>query len=149
MVSVQALANTVLKKSFEESIPVSPMKLQKLLYFIYRDYLQTYHKKLISEDFLCWPYGPVLQSAYYEFKSFRAQPITRFAKDANDNVFIINSSLAPEIEKCITKVWDQYKHCSGLDLSKLTHSPETAWSKANDYNNTILDDEDINNEEIR
>lgn len=70
MVSVQAFANTVLKKSFEELIQVSPMKLQKLLYFIYADYLKKTKEPLLSEKFQVWQYGPVLSSAYYEFKSW-------------------------------------------------------------------------------
>ena len=55
MISPQVLANTILKKAFEEDIPVTPMKLQKLVYFICREYMQNNDgEDLISEDFLAW-----------------------------------------------------------------------------------------------
>ncbi len=82
-VPVQAVCNTILKKSFIQGITVTPMKLQKLLYFVYRDYLQKYDRDLFSESFETWAYGPVLPSVYDEFKSFKASRITKFAKNAD------------------------------------------------------------------
>lgn len=148
MVSVTALSNTILSKAFSESTPVSPMKLQKLLYFIYRDYLQTYKVPLFSENFLAWRYGPVLRSAYDEFKSFGAKPITRFAKDANNNVFIIDEDSSVKLAKVINDVWNHYKHHDGISLSRLTHQNGTAWDNAVKTERPCLSDEDIMNEQI-
>ena len=85
------------------------MKLQKLIYFVYRQFLQDYGKQILSDNFLVWQYGPVLQSVYDEFKSFRANQITRFAKDAKNNVYIVNESINKELSSVITDVWDKYK----------------------------------------
>lgn len=147
MISVTALSNTILRKSFSEAIPVSPMKLQKLLYFIYRDYLKEYDKPLFSEHFLAWKYGPVLRSAYDEFKSFKDKPICRFAKDAQDNVFVIDEEKSPELSAIVDQVWGRFKCYDGISLSNLTHLPGTAWSKAIEQKLECLRDEDIKNEQ--
>lgn len=147
MVSVQALANTVLKKAFEEKRPVTPMKLQKLIYFIYADYLQTMDEPLLSERFEVWQYGPVLSSIYYEFQSFGANPITKFAKDANNVVYVVSSDCT-DILASVNKVWEKYKFFSGIDLSKKTHLPEGAWYKAFQRHDSYLDNEDIKSEQI-
>lgn len=149
MVSVQALANSILKRSFEESIVVTPMKLQKLLYFIYRDYLKNNHEPLFGENFQVWQYGPVLSSVYDEFKSFRASPIDRFAKDAQDRVFVINEKNVNEVGQSINRVWEKYKMKDGIELSKMTHEPGTAWDKAYKDERSYLKDEDILDEAER
>ena len=91
-IPAQAVCNSILQLSFEENIPVSPMKLQKLLYFVYRDYLKETDELLFSERFEAWPSGPVLPSVYSEFKSFCDQPITKFAKNADGSVSVLLKS---------------------------------------------------------
>lgn len=90
MISTQVVANAILMLSFDENIPVTPMKLQKLLYFTYKDYLKTYGVSLFADRFECWQYGPVLSSIYYEFNRFGARPINKFARDANGNVAVVD-----------------------------------------------------------
>lgn len=130
MVSVQALANTVLKRAYEEEEKVTPMKLQKLMYFICRNYLKKTNKELVEESFLAWDYGPVLRSAYDEFKPFGAKPITRFAKNSKNEVYIINESINNDITEVIDDVWQQYKSKNGIELSEITHQEDGAWHTA-------------------
>lgn len=142
MITAQALANTILMKAFTFDVKVTPMKLQKLMYFIYRDYLKATRQPLFEEDFLTWKYGPVLSSIYYEFNSFKAQPITRFAKDAQGKVFCASDDDA-QLLQSIEIVWKKYKDYSGVELSQITHEPGSAWYKAYMSNNNTLKDEDI------
>lgn len=146
MISVQALSNTILKKSFDENIPVSPMKLQKLIYFIYRDYLQNTGSPLFTEEFQTWQYGPVLRSVYDEFKSFKAKPITQFAKTANNEVYIINEAADQHVRESINRIWNRYKFKDGISLSQLTHMVGSAWRKAFEEDSPILKFEDIKND---
>lgn len=145
MASVQAICNTFLLKSFTESVhvPITPMKLQKLIYFAYRGYLQKTGHKAFNDAIQTWKYGPVVQSVYDEFKSFGAEPITRFARDAQDKVYVVSDNA---LKESIEQVWNRYKCFSGIDLSKMTHQDGTAWSKAFMSHRPYLDDEDIKNE---
>lgn len=45
------IANTILKLSFDENNPVTPMKLQKLVYCAYKKNLKTYEEKLFLNHF--------------------------------------------------------------------------------------------------
>ena len=140
--NTQTIANTFIMLGADESIAITPMKLQKLTYFLYKDYLKTTGKKLFSEQFEKWRFGPVLPSLYYEFNSFGAHPITRFAKDAKGQVEVINLNAKNNASNSIKKIWSEYKNYSAIQLSQLTHRPGTAWDKAG----SILSDEDIINE---
>lgn len=148
MVSVKALANTILRLAFTETIEVTPMKLQKIMYFICRDYVQSTGKRLISEDFLAWDYGPVLKSAYDEFKSYGAKPIDKFAKDVAGHVLVVNETADPAAAQSIHKMWEKCKMLDGISLSKKTHKEGTAWWKAYMRGSTCLDDGDIQNDTI-
>ena len=89
------VANNILEKAFLENKPVSPMKLQKLLYFIYRDYLKKDGEALFSERFEAWKYGPVLSSVYREFKKHGGRKITEYSKDENGKAYKIDESSNP------------------------------------------------------
>lgn len=148
-VPVQAACNTILCKAFSERIPVSPMKLQKLLYFSYRQYLQdTNGLPMFSEQFEAWPYGPVLPSVYDEFKSFHGNPITMFAKNADGSVSVLSCQNVPEACNAIDTTWERYKGKSGIELSQITHLPGSAWHKAMASQSPFLKDEDIQEEVV-
>ena len=146
MISTQVVANTILMLSFNENIPVSPMKLQKLMYFTYKDYLKTYDAPLFADRFECWQYGPVLSSIYYEFNRFGAKPINKFARDANGSVTVVNMDSYSQIAQSIQNTWDKYKRYSGIQLSHLTHKENSAWSYAHNKKSHTLEDKDIKNE---
>lgn len=148
MVSVYALCNTIIKKSFDENISVSPMKLQKLIYFIYRDYLIKTNHPLFAESFQAWKYGSVLESVYDKFKSFKSDRITRFAKTANENVYVINEISEPELCSVINAVWDRYKNYDGITLSQITRKKGGAWRKAFENCSPILNVDDIKEDNV-
>ena len=120
MLSTQIIANTILMLAFEEKISVTPMKLQRLIYFIYKDFLKTTETKLFNEKFETWKYGPVLLSIYYEFGGFKSKPIDKFARDANGNVIVIDLNYYSQFNEIILKNCKKYKRLNGIELSKLT-----------------------------
>lgn len=147
-IPVQAVCNSLLKKSFEENISITPMKLQKLLYFVYREYLQKYSIELFTERFEVWQYGPVLPSVYSEFRSFHSSRITQFAKNANGSATVVSENGSGRVViDVINTVWNRYKYYSGIELSKLTHKPGTAWYKAFVQKESTLKMQDIKNEQ--
>lgn len=147
-VPVQAACNTILYKAFNEEIPVTPMKLQKLLYFSHREYLKKTGQPLFNERFEPWPYGPVLPSVYEEFRSFHSDKITMFAKNADGSASILSEQGAPKACQAINTVWERYKWYSGIELSTMTHMAGSAWRKAMDGKLPFLREEDIKAEEI-
>lgn len=143
-----AVANTILMLAFQEHIEISNLKLQKLVYFVYRDYLQATKDPLFSERFETWKHGPVLPSIYQEFSSFGSKPITRFATDASGNAYIIDMKQDSAFKAVVLNVWKQYRETKAWDLRDLTHSPGSAWDKAFHKKSRFLSDDDIQNEHL-
>jgi len=141
--STIALANTFILKGAEENIPLTLMKLQRLIYLLYRRYYQATGRKLFTERFEKWKYGAVLPSVYYCFRDFGANPVTKFARNANGAVEVLKLKHGTEIYSIFTEVWERYKNFSPVYLSDMLQKENTAWSRAVDG---ILQDEDIRNE---
>ena len=124
------VCNNILRRSFDEKISVTPMKLQKLLYFVSCEYVKATDVELLSEDFCVWQYGPVLPTVYNEFKSFRGLKITTYAKDANGDSYAYNEDSSPNLRLAINRIWASFKNMSGIELSKITHEDGSGWSHA-------------------
>jgi uncharacterized phage-associated protein len=134
-------------KALQENIDLSPMKLQKLIYFTYRDYLQRTNNKLFYEPICAWKYGPVVEVVYNHFRPFGANSINRFYKDSSDDVHILKETSNP-FSNIFNSLWRQYRHLSGIELSRITHKVGTAWYIAWTKSEPFLADEDIRNEPI-
>lgn len=129
-ISPEFVANTILKHAFTENIPVSPMKLQKLLYFTTCLYQRQTGNRLLTESFQPWKYGPVVRSVYDEFKGFGASPITQYALDAQGNAQAAAEEQGSVFTNAVDKVWNRLKYYTAIDLSKITHLPNSAWYQA-------------------
>ncbi len=142
------VSNNILELAFRENIPVTPMKLQKLLYFLYRDYLKKTNEPLFADRFETWKYGPVLSEVYYEFARYRDREIKEFYIDRNGKCYKVRGGSNPIFDSVLNEVWNKYKNYSGIQLSNITHLPNTAWRKAWQSNKNFLSDEDIYAEKV-
>ena len=137
------VANNFIVLSKDEHIEVTPMKLQKLLYFLYRDYYQAYKSPLFAERFEVWKYGPVLSEVYNAFSKYRAEPITDFCASKAGKSLMVNLEKCPEFRDSLLRVWNRYKNYNGIELSQITHKEGSAWYKAWQRDGYFLTDEDI------
>ena len=64
------VANNFLTRGRKDDIDISPLKLQKLIYFLYKDYLKRTGELLFTERFETWKRGPVIPSIYVEFSAY-------------------------------------------------------------------------------
>ena len=141
MIPVETVCNEIINRSIQENIDLTPLKLQKIIYFIYGYGLQRTNELLFSADFYAWKYGPVCEPIYQEFKSFGEERITRYSQDAKGLSYFPNWE-APSNNNlllCLNEVWNKYKNYSGFSLVKLTHQETSAWCKAN-TNDKIADE---------
>lgn len=121
------LSNNILLRAKREKINVTPMKLQKLLYYICVKYAKETGTSPISEQFEVWQYGPVVPSVYSEFKPYGASPIKQLAKNAVGESNMVDEDANPLLTDCINYVWSRYKNFSGIELSKKTHQRGSGW----------------------
>nr|DAR80789.1 MAG TPA: hypothetical protein [Bacteriophage sp.] len=146
MITSTNVANNFLERAFEEKITISPMKIQKLVYILYKEYLKETGNSLFSERFEAWQYGPVLPNIYSEFKGYGGKPITNYGLDANKNMLKVRLEQGTPLYEIFNNVWSRFKHRTGTYLSNLTHQADGAWRKAVENKTYILTDEDIKEE---
>lgn len=128
-------ANNEQKKLANYSL--TPLKLQKILYYVSTEYFKKYGKRLFSEDFQKWQYGPVVKDVYHEFKSSSlhhiAKPKAKLEISETGSIsrkeFDINILLNDtEFLTIADKVIENYMPWKAFDLVERTHA-EIAWKK--------------------
>lgn len=141
--SPTVLCNNILLRGMNQGVKITPMKLQKLMYFICSEYAKKHGSSPISEQFEVWQYGPVLPSVYSEFKTFGANPISEFARDAQGAAYMVSERDNPELAQIIDYVWDKYRSTSGIELSRITHRPDSGWYQAFTSGRSYITEEDL------
>jgi uncharacterized phage-associated protein len=131
---------------FEQMKEVTPLALQKILYFIQGIYMVLFNKPLYKEDCMAWVHGPVYEEVYDLFKDFKYNPIEddRFAifKDRFEE-------LSEDEKKVIDLVINTFGKYSGKVLEGITHE-ELPWKNARiGYEASEPSREVISKEEIR
>ncbi|MBS4050385.1 Panacea domain-containing protein [Methylomonas rivi] len=146
----KAIANKFIDLAKEGGSPLSPMKLQKLVYFAHGWFLSlSKGQPLIDEKIEAWRYGPVVPSLYHEFKSLGSKTIRDYATDMDKDFEIVTPHLPDDesLSAFIKKIWEVYGKYDGIQLSNITHKPDTPWAKVWGENgvpkNTDIPDSDI------
>ncbi|HDR1882371.1 TPA: DUF4065 domain-containing protein [Pasteurella multocida] len=138
--SAMQVANAFIEKASLGLIPsLTPMKLQKLMFFAQSWYLRVYNCRLINDEFVRWKHGPVIQSVYYEFSANGGRIINSPAKDS------FGTPVAPELsiadEEFIDRIIATYGAFGGWQLSDMTHNSKGAW--AMDVLGTVISDAEM------
>lgn len=88
----------------------------------------------------------VVRSVYDEFKGFGGSPITSYARDAQGNAYAANEDSNPPLKQALDEVWSHMKNYTAVQLSRITHIPGSAWSKANAGNKRFVGSRDMAND---
>lgn len=111
---------------FKKLEEVTPLMLQKLLYFIQGVYSVLYGKPIYAEDCRAWIHGPVYPEVYDLFRDFKYNPIddARFALlERNED------ALTDDERKAVDLVINTFGMYGGKVLEKITHN-EDPWIEA-------------------
>ena len=123
-VPVELLA--VIAYIFSALHEVTPLTLQKLLYYIQGNYAAIYDKPLFDAPCEAWVHGPVYRNVYNLFRDFKYNPI-------DDDRFVpLKESalpLTPEAKEVVDRVLDTFGMYSGKVLESITHK-KTPWLDA-------------------
>ena len=118
-------------------IKCTQLKLQKLVYLCFADYLCDTGKKLFTDKIYAFKYGPVVDTVYKSYKEYGYKPIEQETEDIDSkNVFempaksrIIFAEDGTEKILSIDKTLKKYGNLSASELVDLTHRKETPWFK--------------------
>lgn len=133
MYTPQDIANYFLDKAGEADMPMSAMKLQKLVYIAFGWYLALTGRRLFEEEIEAWQHGPVIPSLYHEFKCYRGNPIegraTLYDYDTNDLHIPGVDEGDEDTLSILSRVWEIYHPFTGGALRNKTHQPGTPWQQ--------------------
>ncbi len=105
-----------------ETFLLTPMHLQKLLYYVQGWYAATYGRPLFNDQFEAWRHGPVVRSVWKEFGDFEHRAIP--ANTVRDP-----STLDADTKAIIDSIWEGHKKYAAPALREMTHR-EPPWLNA-------------------
>jgi len=113
--------NTVIRYLLNQCEDITPLALQKALYYIQGFYYAFYQTFLFPEDCQAWVHGPVYRDIYSRYRDYRFDPIER-PVDFDTNVF--SSGEIAVFDSVINHLCCY----SGKVLESFTHN-ESPWLK--------------------
>lgn len=148
MESLFSVSNKMLRviaDVFEKLGEVTPLMLQKLLYFIQGIYSALYGKPIFAEDCRAWIHGPVYPEVYDLFRDFKYNPV-------DDARFVLlkgmDDTLMDDEKRVIDLVVNTFGMYGGKILEKITHN-ESPWMEARKgYGENIPSSELLSKERI-
>ncbi len=123
------VANEFLRLADEEGKSLTPLQVQKLVYYAHAWMLGLHEQPMIDMKFEAWRYGPVVPVIYFGLSHYRGDPIDegfRLPLHADD----ANNHFTEEERDIIAQVYEKYARFSGLQLSAMTHAQGTPWDKS-------------------
>ena len=131
--TAKAVANTILGFFDNEGIPVSNLKLQKVIYFTHADFLKNQGLCLVRDRFQAWDHGPVLPNVYASFKKFGAGPIHGRAIEFDPVTAtsrVAEANISPRTIEEMRRSFDFLKRLGAFTLSNLSHKDGGPWDRA-------------------
>lgn len=112
------LAKYVVTKCVKDDQPISNLQLQKILYYIQKDYLSR-SDLAFSDEIEAWKFGPAVREVYYWFCGFGAMPIRA----------VYDVSISSADTKKVDPIVEEKRSKSPWDLVEETHKPSGAWAQ--------------------
>ncbi len=134
--------------------PMSHLKLQKVLYYVYADFLIKTGKKLFKEELVAFKYGPVIEEIYQKYRVHKSSVI----EEKEDDVFYIHTGISTTVSfmkivssengliamTSIIETMSKYMGCSASELVTKTHRKLGPWDRVyREYQNRTITDEVI------
>lgn len=118
-------------------VPCTHLKLEKLVYMCYADYLCETGQKLFNDKIYAYKFGPVIKSVYEKYKKssgfIKVEDDTYMYSEKSKKMPIRSRILSSEdgVKKLVSidKTLEKYKEFSATKLVSLTHQKSTPWSK--------------------
>ncbi|WP_304094730.1 Panacea domain-containing protein [Phascolarctobacterium succinatutens] len=112
------IAKYIISKCFKEGVPVTNLRLQKLLYFIQVESYKVYGKQLFNNDIAAWQFGPVVPDVYYKYSVYAGMPILLQYNNLN---------LCNKVTNIVDDVIEKNKNIPIWKLVEITHKPDGPW----------------------
>lgn len=115
------------------------LKLEKLVYLCYADYLCDYGKRLFDEKIIAYKYGPVIDSVYEVYKGKRTLIRRKDSSAMRSRILFCDNGMQKLMS--IDRTIATFGRLTAHELVDITHREGAPWSQVKDeYYATITDD---------
>ena len=127
-----SIANGLIHAAQTRGKSVSPMKLQKLLYFAQGFWLAQTGEVLVDEPLEAWLHGPVFPAVYHAFEPFGSSPISAPACHVDVQTGCLMPVPVPKgpVMDFLTALMDTFGEKTAFDLSRLARLSGGPWAQA-------------------
>ncbi|MEZ5690054.1 MAG: DUF4065 domain-containing protein [Rickettsiales bacterium] len=160
--SIGEIVNWFIEKSIKHKKTLTHLRLQRLLYLAYYNFLRKQSTILFDELPEAWEYSPIFPSVYYEYRKFGNTPLPYnkyiFFEDSTYDekkerfVFFSKFIKDRNVDRFLSKeVWDKYVDYSDRELFDEIHNENYSkpWTKGRQSaENSNLRHVDIKNDDI-
>lgn len=115
--SAADVAKYIITLCYKAGKPVSNLKLQKMLYFLWVDFYKKTGRMLFRDNICAWQLGPVVPGVYYDYCSYAGSPICE----------VYGSEIEDEDAEEMDTIIFKYMDTPANELVNRTHEPGTAW----------------------
>lgn len=134
MATASKIAKYIVKEALKRKMPVTNLKLQKILYFVQGVHLIMHDKEAFPDEIIAWEYGPVVKNVYYEYAIYGANDIILI--DKNEKIV-----LSMRLKKAVNFVLNDLLKYSDTALVKETKKEGSPWSQVS--LNEVINTKDI------
>lgn len=112
------IARYIIDKCAKEGKSVSNLQIQKIMYFLQKEYLKNHSHELFPNEIQAWQFGPVVPDVYYQYCGYGSMPISlNYVIDVEE-----------EDKAIIDKIVQDKRVLNPWDLVAETHAIGKAWS---------------------
>lgn len=124
------------------------LKLQKLIYFCYADYIVSTKNKLFDDTIYAFQYGPVIKSVYERYKGTATWledevDIRNLTDEMPARSRILFADNGIEKLDSIGSTLDKYSRYTATQLVELTHEKNSPWDVTDKRKFSVIEDEVI------
>lgn len=127
-------------------VECTQLKLQKLVYFCYADYLVRTGRPVIAEQPMPFQYGPVFESLREEYKQYHDEKIPADRSQRKQNAILSRYYAADnnlDIYASFNGTLERYGNKTASELVELTHKPNSPWNIAKSENQKYISKDTI------
>ena len=111
------LAQYIVNKCIQDNHPISNLQLQKIMFFIQKEFLQNNFGIAFEDRIEAWQFGPVVPITYSKYCCFGGMPITIYEE----------SPFIPEHKNLVDNIIIEKRKLRPWDMVEMTHKPGGAW----------------------
>ena len=119
----RSVANELIRRALDAAQEVTPLQVNKFVYFCHAWMLGIYHRPLLKQPVEAWRYGPVVPEVYRSLRRYGWYPIFSLIDIADEQYDADETNI-------IDQVWEKYSPFSGTQLSAMTHCEGDAMAQS-------------------